>query len=408
MGCEDARCDFRPIQLQRRPLGDNDVLIETTFCGVCHSDLHFAANHLKGILPTKYPCVPGHELVGVCVGVGAAVTKFALGEHVGVGCMVDSCLECSACTSGEEQKCVRQVPTYQGEDRSGRAATFPKGGRTLGGYSDKMVVNERFAIKIPPSYPPEFAGPVMCAGVTMFEPLKRWKAGKGTRVGVVGLGGLGVMGIKLATALGCEVTALSRSDGKRSLASASGASAFVLSTHAETMAAAAGTLDLVLNTVPCRHDTSPYTRLLAAGGKQVLLGISPTFAAALVLSQLSGGRTQVIASAIGSIGRTQEVIDFCSEHKITPDIELFPAHELNGVLQKLDEANETGLRYVMDIVGTLNKGTAALCTAPPPKLGPFMNLLSIVAIVQELFKLIRRELGRLCSWMIRSIFFFSS
>tara|TARA_B100000524_G_scaffold175923_1_gene90426 strand:- start:717 stop:1505 length:789 start_codon:yes stop_codon:yes gene_type:complete len=257
-----------------------------------------------------------------------------------------------------------------------------------------MVVHKHFAIKIPEKYPLECAGPVMCAGVTMFEPLMKYKVGKGTRVGIVGLGGLGVMGIKLARALGCQVTALSRSERKRALARSAGALNFLHSTDATAMAAVKGSLDLVLNTVPCKHDINPYTRLLTRRGKHVLLGISPTFAAALILEASFGGCVQVVGSAIGSIKRTQEVVDFCDTHQITPEIEVFPAHELNSVYQKLDESNETGLRYVMDIVSTFNKDTAERCTAPPPQLGPFQNLLSVFAIVQEMFKLIVRELGR--------------
>lgn len=302
MACEDADCNFRPMNLLRRPLGDNDVLIEMKYCGVCHTDLHFAANHMKGVLKTTYPCVPGHELAGICTAVGKSVTRVSVGDHVGVGCMVDSCLECKACKRGEEQMCVKQVATYQGKDFSGRAATYPAGGKTLGGYTTRHVVDERFAIIIPKSFPLEAAGPVMCAGVTMFDPLMRQGAKAGTRVGIVGLGGLGMLGIKLAKALGCVVTAISRTEGKLDIARKAGATEFVVSTDARQMAGARRSLDLILNTIPTQHDYEPYSRLLASGGKQVLLGISPAFAAALVVGLATGGRSKVIASGIGMLG----------------------------------------------------------------------------------------------------------
>lgn len=202
MACDDASCDFKPRRLQRRPVGPNDILIDVHFCGVCHSDLHFAAGHTAKIFTApQYPCVPGHEMAGVVAYVGEAVTRFRVGDHAGVGCMVDSCGECDKCLQGEEQACKSQVQTYGMLDKSGRAATVPTGRQTMGGYTNRMVVHERFAICIPTSYPLEKAGPVLCAGITSYEPLKKHGATTGTRVGIVGLGGLGVMGIKLAKAL---------------------------------------------------------------------------------------------------------------------------------------------------------------------------------------------------------------
>ena len=238
MGCKDEACDFKPMPMLRRPVGDEDVLMEMFYCGICHTDLHTAAGHLGGLGMKKYPCVPGHELAGVCTAVGKNVTRVKVGDHVGVGCMVDSCLNCSACKRGEEQKCSKQVGTYGANNKNGRAATGPVGGatltpaHTLGGYTTQMVVHERFAIIIPKEYGLEYAGPVMCAGVTLFDPLRRYKATAGSRVAVVGLGGLGQMGVKIAEAMGCTVTVVSRSPSKEKFAKQCGATAFICSTDA--------------------------------------------------------------------------------------------------------------------------------------------------------------------------------
>jgi len=238
MGCKDETCDFKPMPMLRRPVGDEDVLMEMFYCGICHTDVHTAAGHLAGIGMKAYPCVPGHELAGICTAVGKNVTRVKVGDHVGVGCMVDSCLKCSACKRGEEQKCAKQVGTYGAKNKNGRAATGPVGGttltpaHTLGGYTTQMVVHERFAIIIPKDYGLEYAGPVMCAGVTLFDPLRRYKVTTGSRVAVVGLGGLGQMGVKIAVAMGCVVTVVSRSPSKEKFARECGATAFICSTDA--------------------------------------------------------------------------------------------------------------------------------------------------------------------------------
>jgi hypothetical protein len=208
MSCSDSKCDFHVTPFFRRALGEKDVLIKMKYCGVCHSDLHHAANHNHKMNKTKYPCVPGHELAGVVAGVGSKVNKVKIGDEVGVGCIVDSCLECDQCKKGEEQWCKKKiVGTYGARDRHGRAATYPVGGHTLGGYSQYHVCHEHFVITVPKGYPLSHAGPVMCAGITMYDPLIRHlRANKGKRIGIVGLGGLGVMGSKLARALDCHVT----------------------------------------------------------------------------------------------------------------------------------------------------------------------------------------------------------
>mmetsp|Transcript_82760 Transcript_82760/g.229753 ORF Transcript_82760/g.229753 Transcript_82760/m.229753 type:complete len:449 (-) Transcript_82760:327-1673(-) len=380
MACEDASCNFKPMRAQRRPVGDYDVLIDMKYCGVCHTDLHWAAGHVKALGRPKYPCTPGHELAGVVERVGSKVTKFKPGDHIGVGCMVDSCLECAKCKMGKEQKCKKNVLTYQGEDWSGRAAPYPeirdhpmKPGKTqksplMGGYSSKMVVHERFGVLIPPDYPLECAGPVMCAGITMYDPLKAQGAGPGTMVGIAGLGGLGVMGIKLAKAMGCKVTAISRSEAKKGIATAAGAESYIA--LANPQPAAAKTLALILDTIPVAHDLGPYKRLLQPGGKLIVLGLVPELGGAVMVDGILGGRASVGASAIGGIANTQEVINLCdkTEPKILPSIQLMPVSELSQIYEKLDGSNDAGVRYVLDLQGTLNEEAFTECTGPPPQL----------------------------------------
>jgi len=355
MGCSDECCDFKPIKLKRRNIGDYDVQIEMKYCGVCHSDLHIAAGHI-GLGKVTYPCVPGHELAGVAVAVGAQVTKFKVGDHVGVGCMVDSCLKCKNCRAGEEQKCSKQVATYAGKDNgSGRAQTYPANTQTIGGYSTVQIVHERFGILIPADYPLEYAGPVMCAGVTMYDPLRRQKAKeKKSRVGIVGLGGLGVMGVKLARALGCEVTVISRSASKKDFAlNECGATSFLHSTDPTQMKDNAGKLDLILNTIPVNHPFHKYGALLSSKGKQVILGLHPGLGGAFLVDILTCGHSKHIGSGIGSIQCTQEVIDLCHEFNIRPEIEVRPCSDLNEIYSILDSNNDKGIRYVLDIANTL-------------------------------------------------------
>mmetsp|Transcript_81447 Transcript_81447/g.141420 ORF Transcript_81447/g.141420 Transcript_81447/m.141420 type:complete len:419 (+) Transcript_81447:93-1349(+) len=364
LATSDETCTFSPMPFQRRAVGDKDVLIDMKFCGVCHTDVHVAANHMKSVKPTKYPCVPGHELAGVCVDVGAGVTRIKVGDHVGVGCMVDSCLECEACLAGDEQKCKwENVGTFDGDSRKFGRADNPDAplGQTYGGYTSMMVVHEHFAIKIPKSYPLEAAGPVMCAGITMYDPLKAFGAKEGTRVGIVGLGGLGVMGIKIANALGCQVVAISRGAGKEGLAKDSGARAFIASSSPEDMAQNVNSLDLILNTIPAEHDYVAYTPLLANGGKQVFLGITSGFAAAMFTQKCSLGCCSpptYMSSLIGGIKNTQEVMDLCARDNILPQIRLLPVTEISRIYEDLESGNDAGVRYVLDIGGTLNQEAA--------------------------------------------------
>jgi len=367
MGCEDNRCDLKPMKFQRRPMGERDVLIKMKYCGVCHSDLSFAAGQA---LPVTYPLVPGHELAGVAVACGSKCEKIKVGMHVGIGCIVGACGNCKSCKKGEEQKCMNMTSTYGAKDKTGRAATYPAGEQTLGGYTTMMVCDERYVIIVPDEYPLEYVGPLMCAGITMYDPLKRQGVAKGSRVGIIGLGGLGQMGIKIAKALGCIVTGISRRANKKELATESGADRFLVSKSKEEMDNAVHSLDLILNTIPVSHDYLFYNSLLDKGGKQVLLGLHKGVVTGMLMNKLTGGKSKVISSVIGGINATQKVVDLCHEHKIHPNIKIIPVNELNNVFELLDSSNEAGLRYVLDIEGSLTDEVEKKYESTPPKLQP--------------------------------------
>jgi len=391
MGCTDTGCDFKPMKLQRRPVGEYDILIDMKYCGVCHSDLSCAAGHTTGVSgPVKWPCVPGHELAGICTQVGSKVTKFKVGQQVGVGCMVDACMSCAACLRGEEQMCSKQVGTYNSKDNgSGRAESYPAGGHTLGGYTTKMVIHEDFTILIPNDYPLKFAGPVMCAGITMYDPMQRQNIKAGDKIGICGFGGLGQMGCKIAKALGCEVTVISRGVGKEAFAKECGADRFIVSSSLEQMKENANSLDLILNTIPVYHSYVDFNSLLKRkGGRQVLLGLHKGIAGAMIVNKITGNRSRILHSGIGGIEATQKVMDLCAEHKIYPDIKVIPAHDLNKVYELLDGANDEGLRYVLDIENTLNEETETKCVADPPKLSHVTGTISAVGALKESFWLL--------------------
>ena len=348
MATSDGSCDFKPRRFQRRPLNPSDILIDMKFCGVCHTDVHAAMGDLAAIAGARYPCVPGHELAGVCVAVGSAVTRFKPGDHIGVGCMVDSCLSCAACKRGEEQMCSSQVGTYGALDKSGRAAPAPGQPRhTLGGYTSAFVVQEKFAVLIPPGFPLEAAGPVMCAGVTLYDPLVRYGAGPGVKVAIVGVGGLGVMGLKIAKALGAHVTAVTRSAAKKAAALRCGADAVLVSGDAGAMAAAGGSFDLVLNTIPSEHDIGPYTALLSKRGNHVVLGLNSALIAGFAVSALTCGASRVKGSGIGGIAATQAVIDLCASRDIKPELKVVQPEDINGVYVDLQSGNDNGLRCAL-------------------------------------------------------------
>lgn len=384
MACSGPTLDFKPQKFLRRPVGPYDVLIDMKYCGVCHSDLHHAAGHNAAVGKVCYPCVPGHELAGVCIAIGPKVTKVKVGMRVGVGCMVDSCLNCKACEAGDEQQCKRMVSTYGSLDNgSGRAERHPLGGHTLGGYTNKFVVTERFTIIIPDSYPLECAGPVMCAGITMFNPMKAYGMGKGKSVGIIGLGGLGLMGVKIAKAIGCTVTAISRNASKEPMAKECGADIFLVSKDPAQMKAASESLDLVLNTVPVYHNYTAYNTLVKKTGKQVLLGLHAGFGGVIALNKITFNAGKLRTSMIGGIKNTQEIINLCAKHDIRPRVKIIPVQELNHAFELLDESNDAGLRYVLDIAGTLNADAASKCTAPPPKLKPASGNLTYTNILKQ-------------------------
>lgn len=335
----DATSPLAPITIQRREVGPSDVRIAIEFCGICHSDLHTARNEWHG---TRYPCVPGHEIVGHVLEVGADVTRHSVGARVGVGCMVDSCGECEACLDGLQNYCDRgNTLTYNGRDAHG---TYE---RTYGGYSGEIVVTEGFVVPIPDGIDSAAAAPILCAGVTMFSPLQHHGVGPGTKVGVAGFGGLGSMGVKLAKALGAEVTVISRSDAKADEARKAGADHVLVSSDPAQLKAAARSLDLILSTIPSGHDVKPYLGLLKRDGSYVVLGALEPLEGAHG-SALAGRRVNITGSMIGGIPETQEVLEFCAEHGIASDVQVIGVDGINAAYDKL-AAGDPGFRYVIDM-----------------------------------------------------------
>lgn len=322
---------------RRSPRAD-DVVIEVLYCGVCHSDLHNVRNDWGN---ANYPMVPGHEIIGRVVEVGPQVTRFKAGDHVGVGCLVDSCLHCGACGKGWEQYCENGATyTYNGTDPV-------DGSRTQGGYSEKVVIKQEFVLKVPDGLDLAGAAPLLCAGITTFSPLRHWKVSAGSKVAIVGLGGLGHMGLKLAKAMGAEVTLFSRSPGKELDARRLGADHIVISTDAAQMAAVAGHFDLIIDTVPYVHDVNPYVPTLATGGTMVMVGyLGP-------LEDFNTGplvfaRRALAGSLIGGIAETQEMLDFCGQHGITSDIEVINIQDINEAYERLLKA-DVKYRFVIDM-----------------------------------------------------------
>ncbi len=323
-----ATSPFASTTIQRRDLSPQDVLIEILFCGICHSDLHAARNEWSG-MPTTYPCVPGHEIVGRVTKVGSAVTKFRPGDVVGVGCLVDSDETCPECQAGYEQFCSGAVFTYNGPDEH-------LGGVTYGGYSDSVVVDERFVLRVPSNLDPAGAAPLLCAGITTYAPMRRQGVTKGRKVGVVGLGGLGHMGVKFGRALGAHVVVFTTSPKKKEDALRLGAHEVVVSRHADEMRKQAGSFDFILDTVAADHDLNAYLPLLRRDGNLTLVG-APDKPLPVAAFGLIFGNHSLSGSLIGGIRQTQEMLDFCGSHGITADVERIP-------IQKLDEAYERMLR----------------------------------------------------------------
>lgn len=323
----------------RRDPRENDVVIDILYSGVCHSDLHTARNDWGG---TVYPTVPGHEIVGRVVAVGTGVTQFKVGDAVGVGCMVDSCQSCGACAKGWEQYCERGMTgTYNSSDRV-------DGSPTQGGYAEHIVVRQEFVLKMPEGLDLKGAAPLLCAGITTWSPLRHWKVGPGSKVAVVGLGGLGHMALKLAKALGAEVTLFSRSAGKEDDAKRLGADRVVISTEKDQMKAVRGQFDLIIDTVPYAHDLNPYTATLATNGTLVLVGFLGLQEPAVNTVPLILGRKSVAGSVIGGIAETQEMLDFCGQHGITSDVEMIAMQNINEAYERMLKS-DVKYRFVIDM-----------------------------------------------------------
>lgn len=327
-GIASADGQFNEITIDRRAVTAHDVEIEILFCGICHSDLHYARNEWSG-MPTVYPCVPGHEIVGRVTSVGSGVTKFRTGDTVGVGCLVDADRTCPECQEGLEQFCQNMVLTYGSLDKH-------LGGVTYGGYSDKIVVDENFVLRIPSNLDLAGVAPLLCAGITTWSPLKHWGIGEGKKVGVVGLGGLGHMGVKFARALGAHVVVFTTSESKREDAIRLGAHEVVNSRQPEEMMKHAGSFDFILDTVSADHDINAYIQLLRRDGNITLVG-APDKPLAVSSFGLLFGRRSLSGSLIGGIAETQEMLDFCGQHGVTADVEVIP-------VQKIDEAYERLLK----------------------------------------------------------------
>lgn len=327
-----------PYHFERRGLRENDVAIEILYCGVCHSDLH-TVNGDWG--PQPYPLIPGHEIVGVVTSVGSNVNTYKVGDHVAVGCMVDSCQHCDQCEQGEEQYCRHgMTPTYGAPDRI-------NGDVTQGGYSKHIVVREEFVLRIPKNMDLAKAAPILCAGITTFSPLRTWNIGPGSRVGVIGLGGLGHMAVKLAVAMGAEVTVISRSKNKEEEAKALGAKGILASSDTAALKASASAFDLIVDTAPVKHDLNTYTPLLDIDGTLVIVGQIGLMNEPLTIP-LVMGRRRIAGSLIGGIAETQEVLDFCAEHDVYPECEMINIDQINDAFARLKQG-DMAHRFVIDM-----------------------------------------------------------
>jgi uncharacterized zinc-type alcohol dehydrogenase-like protein len=336
-----------PSTIRRRGLTSRDVQIEVLFCGICHSDLHQVRDEWHNTMPTTYPCVPGHEIVGRATKVGSAVRKFKEGDLVAVGCMVDSCRVCPACREGLEQFCEKPATfTYNGPDEH-------LGGVTYGGYSESLVVDEDFVLRVSDRLNPAGAAPLVCAGITTYSPLRHWNVKKGQKVGVVGLGGLGHMGVKFAHAFGARVVVLTTSAGKTQDAVRLGADEVIVTRNAAEMQKHAGSFDFLLDTVSAVHDLNAYLELLKRDGTMTLVG-APETPLPLGVFSLLFRRRQLAGSIIGGIRETQEMLDFCAEHGITADVEVIPVQKVNEAYERLAKS-DVKYRFVIDMASLKSK-----------------------------------------------------
>ncbi|HSI64649.1 MAG TPA: NAD(P)-dependent alcohol dehydrogenase [Candidatus Saccharimonadia bacterium] len=325
---------------RRHPTG-SDVQIDILFCGICHSDLHYARDEWHDVMPTVYPCVPGHEIVGRVTKVGSGVSKFKEGDLVGVGCLVDSDHTCPNCKEGLEQFCPNMVLTYGSPDKHGTAPV------TYGGYSDSIVVDEKFVLRIPSNLDLAGAAPLLCAGITTYSPMRHWKVGKGMKVGVVGLGGLGHMGVKFAHAFGAHTVVFTTSPNKTEDALRLGADEVVVSKNADEMKKHAGSFDFILDCVAAEHDINAYIQMLARDGNITMVG-APEKPLPVAVFGLIFGRRSFSGSAIGGIAETQEMLDFCGQHNITADVEVIPIQKINEAYDRMQKS-DIKYRFTIDM-----------------------------------------------------------
>jgi alcohol dehydrogenase (NADP+) len=327
-----------PFSFERRDVNSHDVAFDILYCGVCHSDIHQVRNEWGG---SAYPMVPGHEIVGRVTATGDKVTKYEAGDLVAVGCLVDSCRECESCRRGLEQYCQKgSVPTYNGFEKDGLTPTY-------GGYSSRIVVHEDFVLRVPLNLPLEGVAPLLCAGITTYSPLSRWKVGKGHSLGVLGLGGLGHMGVKLGAALGAEVTMLSTSASKERDAKRLGAHHFALTTDRDALKKLRGSFDFILDTVSAPHDYNMYLSMLKIDGVHICVGAPPTPASFNAFSLISK-RKSISGPMIGGISETQEMLDFCSSHQIVSDVEVIPISYINEAYERMMKG-DVRYRFVIDL-----------------------------------------------------------
>ncbi len=339
-GAVRADAPLQPVKIERRELGADDVAIDITHCGICHSDLHYVRGEWG---ETASPAVPGHEIVGIVCAVGANVTKHKPGDRVGVGCMVEPCRQCDACQDGEEQFCAKQIGAYMGVEKQTGLPTY-------GGYSKSITVTQDFVLRIPDGLSSEHAAPLLCAGITTYSPLRHWNVGPGQKVGVVGLGGLGHMAVKLAKAMGAHVVVFTTSTSKIADAKALGADEVVLSKDPAQMGAHKNSFHLIINSVSAAHDLEAFTRLLRRNGTLCLLGAPPitdshSWPAVFTLLM---GRRSVAGSPIGGIRETQEMLDFCAEKSVNPEIEVIAPAEINAAYARLTKG-DVRYRFVIDM-----------------------------------------------------------
>jgi len=336
-----AGAALEPFTFERRPVGPHEALIRIRYCGICHSDIHQARDEWGGSI---FPMVPGHEIVGTVVQVGAAVKKVREGEIAGVGCFVDSCRTCASCGKGLEQYCEKgMVLTYNGRDKNGEP--------TYGGYSTQIVVDENYLLQIPKTLALEGTGPLLCAGITTYSPLRHWGVGKGHKLGVVGLGGLGHMAVKIGRALGADVTVLSHSEGKRKEAERLGATEFAGTGHKETFTSLARKFDFIIDTVSAPHDFNAYLELLKTDGTLILVGV-PDQPMQIGAFGLILQRRRMVGSLIGGIRETQEMLDFCADHGITSDVEVIPMQQVNEAYERVIRG-DVRFRFVIDLESVL-------------------------------------------------------